>query len=58
MIVTALNMTASITPKFSPAQLKAEGLTPDEYQMICDRLGRELKEAETKDLFCFISVNM
>jgi phosphoribosylformylglycinamidine synthase subunit PurL len=46
MIVTALNMTASITPKFSPTQLKAEGLTPEEYQMICDRLGREPNRAE------------
>ena len=39
-------MTASTTPQFSPAQLKAEGLTPDEYQMICDRLGREPNRAE------------
>ena len=47
MIVTALNMTANTTtPQFSPAQLKAEGLTPDEYQMICDRLGREPNRAE------------
>ena len=40
-------MTANITtPKFSPAEIKAEGLTLDEYQMICDRLGREPNKAE------------
>jgi phosphoribosylformylglycinamidine synthase len=47
MIVTALNMTTDTDKRqFSPAQLKAEGLTPDEYQMICDRLGREPNRAE------------
>jgi phosphoribosylformylglycinamidine synthase len=46
MIVTALNMTASITFKFSTSEIKAEGLTLDEYQMICDRLGREPNKAE------------
>jgi phosphoribosylformylglycinamidine synthase subunit PurL len=40
-------MTANIiTTKFSPAEIKAEGLTLDEYQMICDRLGREPNKAE------------
>ncbi|MFN5396006.1 MAG: hypothetical protein ACK5C4_00060 [Pseudanabaena sp.] len=35
-------MTANIiTTKFSPAEIKAEGLTLDEYQMICDRLNSE-----------------
>ncbi len=33
-------------PNFSPAQIKAEGLTESEYQMICDRLGREPNRAE------------
>jgi phosphoribosylformylglycinamidine synthase len=32
--------------KFSPAQIKAEGLTSNEYQMICDRLNREPNRAE------------
>jgi phosphoribosylformylglycinamidine synthase subunit PurL len=32
--------------KFSPTQIKAEGLTLDEYQMICDRLNREPNRAE------------
>jgi len=41
-----LNMTADTTFKFSPAEIKAEGLTLDEYQMICDRLGREPNKAE------------
>ncbi len=40
-------MTANITtPKFSPAEIKSEGLTLDEYQMICDRLNREPSKAE------------
>ena len=39
-------MTASTTPKFSAAEIKSEGLTLDEYQMICDRLGREPNKAE------------
>ena len=40
-------MTANITTtKFSPAEIKAEGLTLDEYQMICDRLGREPNKGE------------
>jgi len=40
-------MTANITtPKFSPAEIKSEGLTLDEYQMICDRLSREPNKAE------------
>ncbi len=46
MIVTALTMIASTTPKFSPAEIKSEGLTLDEYQMICDRLNREPNKAE------------
>ena len=46
MIVTALTMTASTTPKFSAAEIKSEGLTLDEYQMICDRLNREPNKAE------------
>ena len=33
-------------PNFSPAQIKAEGLTETEYQMICDRLSREPNRAE------------
>jgi len=39
-------MTASTTSKFSPAEIKSEGLTLDEYQMICDRLNREPNKAE------------
>nr|WP_219817725.1 phosphoribosylformylglycinamidine synthase subunit PurL [Pseudanabaena sp. BC1403] len=39
-------MTANIITKFSPAEIKSEGLTLDEYQMICDRLGREPNKAE------------
>jgi len=39
-------MTASITPKFSAAEIKSEGLTLDEYQMICDRLNREPNKAK------------
>ncbi|WP_190303503.1 phosphoribosylformylglycinamidine synthase subunit PurL [Pseudanabaena sp. UWO311] len=39
-------MTANITTKFSPAEIKSEGLTLDEYQMICDRLNREPNKAE------------
>ena len=46
MIVPDLTMTASTTPKFSAAEIKNEGLTLDEYQMICDRLGREPNKAE------------
>jgi len=46
MIVTALNMTASTTLKFSTAEIKSEGLTLDEYQMICDRLNRDPNKAE------------
>ncbi len=42
-----LTMTANITtPKFSAAEIKSEGLTLDEYQMICDRLNREPNKAE------------
>jgi len=33
-------------PNFMIAQIKAEGLTENEYQMICDRLGREPNKAE------------
>ncbi len=33
-------------PNFSPAEIKSEGLTLDEYQMICDRLNREPNKAE------------
>jgi phosphoribosylformylglycinamidine synthase subunit PurL len=40
-------MTANITTlKFSDAEIKSEGLTLDEYQMICDRLNREPNKAE------------
>jgi phosphoribosylformylglycinamidine synthase len=40
-------MTADTTTlKFSPAEIKSEGLTLDEYQMICDRLKREPNKAE------------
>ena len=40
-------MTANInTTKFSQAEIKAEGLTVDEYQMICDRLNREPNKAK------------
>lgn len=39
-------MTADNTFKFSPTEIKAEGLTLDEYQMICVRLGREPNKAE------------
>ncbi|MEI6331608.1 MAG: phosphoribosylformylglycinamidine synthase subunit PurL [Pseudanabaena sp. ELA645] len=39
-------MTASTIFKFSPAEIKSEGLTLDEYQMICDRLNREPNKAE------------
>ena len=39
-------MTASTIFKFPPAEIKAEGLTLDEYQMICDRLNREPNKAE------------
>jgi phosphoribosylformylglycinamidine synthase II len=46
MIVTALTMTASTTLKFSPSEIKSEGLTLDEYEMICDRLNREPNKAE------------
>ena len=46
MIVPDLTMTASTTSKFSAAEIKNEGLTLDEYQMICDRLGREPNKAE------------
>jgi phosphoribosylformylglycinamidine synthase len=43
----SLSMTANIpNSKFSPAEIKSEGLTLDEYQMICDRLGREPNKAE------------
>ncbi|TYQ25897.1 phosphoribosylformylglycinamidine synthase subunit PurL [Pseudanabaena sp. UWO311] len=35
-----------MTTKFSPAEIKSEGLTLDEYQMICDRLNREPNKAE------------
>ena len=34
-------------PNFSPAEIKSEGLTLDEYQMICDRLNREPNKAES-----------
>ena len=46
MIVPDLTMTASTIFKFSAAEIKSEGLTLDEYQMICDRLGREPNKAE------------
>ena len=46
MIVPDLTMTASTIPKFSAAEIKNEGLTLDEYQMICDRLNREPNKAE------------
>jgi phosphoribosylformylglycinamidine synthase len=40
-------MTADTTTlKFSQAEIKSEGLTLDEYQMICDRLNREPNKAE------------
>ena len=40
-------MTANIiTTKVSPAEIKAEGLTLDEYQMICDRLNHESNKVE------------
>ena len=39
-------MTKPITTNFSPAEIKAEGLTLDEYAAICDRLGREPNKAE------------
>jgi phosphoribosylformylglycinamidine synthase len=51
-------MTASTIFKFSPAEIKSEGLTLDECQMICDRLNREPNKAEKKNLFCFISFNI
>jgi phosphoribosylformylglycinamidine synthase len=31
---------------YSPTELKREGITPQEYEMICDRLGREPNRAE------------
>ncbi|MEY2978500.1 MAG: phosphoribosylformylglycinamidine synthase subunit PurL, partial [Cyanobacteriota bacterium] len=31
---------------FSPAEIAAEGIKPDEYQMIVDRLGRHPNRAE------------
>jgi phosphoribosylformylglycinamidine synthase II len=31
---------------YSPAELQQEGLTPQEYRMVCDRLGREPNRAE------------
>jgi phosphoribosylformylglycinamidine synthase subunit PurL len=34
------------TNNFLPQEIKAEGLTPDEYAMICDRLGRQPNKAE------------
>jgi phosphoribosylformylglycinamidine synthase subunit PurL len=34
------------TNNFSPQEIKAEGLTQDEYAMICDRLGRQPNKAE------------
>jgi|JFJP01.1.fsa_nt_gi phosphoribosylformylglycinamidine synthase len=35
-------MTPNITtPKFFPSEIKAEDLTLDEYQIICDRLSRQ-----------------
>lgn len=47
MIVNALIMTVDTTTlKFSQAEIKSEGLTIDEYQMICDRLNHELNKAE------------
>ncbi len=39
-------MTKPIATNFSPAEIKAEGLTLDEYAMICDRLGRAPNKAE------------
>jgi phosphoribosylformylglycinamidine synthase subunit PurL len=35
-----------MSSNFTAAQIKAEGLTLDEYQMVCDRLGREPNRAE------------
>jgi len=35
-----------MTNKYSPAEIKAEGLTLDEYKMICDRLNREPNKSE------------
>lgn len=52
-------MTANITaPKFSADEIKSEGLTLDEYQMICDRINHEPNKAKTENLFCFISFNI
>jgi phosphoribosylformylglycinamidine synthase subunit PurL len=39
-------VTKPIANNFSPAEIKAEGLTLDEYAMICDRLGRAPNKAE------------
>lgn len=39
-------MTNKSLTNFSPEEIKSEGLTPDEYDMICDRLGREPNKAE------------
>jgi phosphoribosylformylglycinamidine synthase subunit PurL len=36
----------SMNNSFTAAQIKAEGLTPAEYEMVCDRLGREPNRAE------------
>ncbi len=39
-------VTKPIPTNFSPAEIKAEGLTLDEYAAIADRLGREPNKAE------------
>jgi phosphoribosylformylglycinamidine synthase subunit PurL len=39
-------MTKPSVTNFSPEEIKSEGLTLDEYAMICDRLGREPNKAE------------
>jgi phosphoribosylformylglycinamidine synthase subunit PurL len=35
-----------MTNAFTDAQIKAEGLTLEEYAMVCDRLNREPNRAE------------
>jgi len=35
-----------MSTNFTAAQIKAEGLTPEEFVMVCDRLGREPNRAE------------
>jgi phosphoribosylformylglycinamidine synthase subunit PurL len=41
-------VTKTIATTFSPAEIKAEGLTLDEYAMICDRLGRAPNKADVE----------